>query len=132
MVHVFTHFVSLDTIENSIQVLQKAEEYIVQRYGGIITDVICETIAKESKRNTQSYNGLSKSVLLGIIVDSFYVDRFDIDRSQDRTQGDTLVTILERAKIHQSYFKNMEFPLIVTALSTERHCDYFPMKCNVF
>lgn len=93
MVHVFTHFVSLDTIENSIQVLQKAEEYIVQRYGGIITDVICETIAKESKRNTQSYNGLSKSVLLGIIVDSFYVDRFDIDRSQDRTQGDTLVTI---------------------------------------
>lgn len=75
--HIFTHFVSLETIEDSIKKLKSCVSIIKRSYNGTITH---EDIEQINKKNTYKYASLiSKTSFIQTIVDTYFVERFDID-----------------------------------------------------
>lgn len=91
--HVFTHFVQLDTINKSIDLLKKTAAILDSYYNGIITYDACEKII-----TAKSYIGseiLSKSTFLKVITDSYYIEYFDVDRATEDITQDSIITIYQ-------------------------------------
>ncbi len=89
--HVFTHYVSLETLEESIRRLDVCIRILNHRYNGIISyDDINLLNTKQAKFDNSE---LSLSGFVQVIVDSFYVARFDIDRASGEIDNYSIVTI---------------------------------------
>ena len=89
--HVFTHYVTLETLEESIRRLDVCIKILNYRYNGVIS---CDDInllnTKQAKyENTE----LALSTFVQVIVDSYYVARFDIDRATGDIDNYSIVTI---------------------------------------
>lgn len=87
--HVFTHFVSIDTIEESINRLSLTITILDNYYNGVASSITTESI------NCGKYNfkEMSKSAFLNVLVDCFYVESFDIDRVEEEIKEESIVTI---------------------------------------
>lgn len=87
--HVFTHFVSLDAIRKSIQLLDTAARIVNEDYGGQITESNTKDI------NSGKYNNklMSKSAFLRVIADANYVEFFAVDRALEPIIGESIITI---------------------------------------
>lgn len=91
--HVFTHFVKLETLEKSAELLRNSATIIDTQFNGVLTYEQCEMIA--DKRKCFSNDILSKSAFLKTIVDGNYVERFDIDRANEEITQDSIITIYQ-------------------------------------
>jgi len=91
--HVFTHFVQLETIENTILLLEKVANIIEDKYKGVLTSEECEKIA--DKGQYFSNDIVAKSVFLKTVVDGNFVERFDIDRANEEITQDSIITIYQ-------------------------------------
>ena len=80
--HVFTHFISLEALRNTIDLLSEIERYTMSYFNGIITNDEFIQISKNgiAGSNYKNYR------LANAIIDCFYVSYFDIDK-------DSIVTI---------------------------------------
>ena len=76
--HVFTHFVSLDAIRRSIDILSECSHIVKKTYNGTIEYADLEKI-NGSKNDV---GGLKRTVFAKAIVDSFWVNGFEIDRAK--------------------------------------------------
>lgn len=87
--HVFTYFVSLDTLQKTIDYLEKCEKTINRFYNGKISDIETEAI------NQGQYNDIymKKSPFLKTVVDVYYVERFQIDLASEDAKENSIVTI---------------------------------------
>lgn len=87
--HVFTHFVSLEAISKSIQLLDTAAIIVREDYGGQITENNTADI------NSGKYNNrlMSKSTFLRVIVDANYVEFFAVDRATKPIREESIITI---------------------------------------
>lgn len=90
--HVFTHFVTLETLEQSYRLLKNVAAVINTQYNGTLTSDQCENIAEKGEYNNST---VSKSAFLKTIVDGYYVDRFDIDRADEEITQDSIITIYQ-------------------------------------
>lgn len=89
--HVFTHYVSLPAIKNTIKMLFDAAHIIDTEYNGQIS---YEATVQISKKKTFSYSHLlSKSAFLKIIRDCFFVESFDIDQITSDITEESIVTL---------------------------------------
>lgn len=80
--HVFTHFVSFEALEQSIDCLARAATLVRRAYGGAVSDSDGQTIvASDASRKL----GLAKTSFLKILRDAAFVERFDVDESVDET-----------------------------------------------
>lgn len=91
--HVFTHFVKLETLEKSIELLEKAAMVLETQYSGSLTSEECAKIA--NKKEVFHDEIMSKSDFLKIIVDGNYVERFNIDRTDEEITQDSIITIYQ-------------------------------------
>ena len=91
--HVFTHFVKLETLKKSIELLEKAAMVLETQYRGNLTSEECAKIA--NKKEIFYDEIMSKSAFLKIIVDGNYVERFDIDRADEEITQDSIITIYQ-------------------------------------
>ena len=91
--HVFTHFVKLNTIEKSIELLDKAATVIESQYGGSLSSQDCEKIADKGEYSSNDI--VSKSAFLKTVVDGNYVERFDVDRANEEITQDSIITIYQ-------------------------------------
>ena len=89
--HVFTYYVSLDVIEKSINWLEIVGNFIGENFAGEISDLQLEDIAK--RKGAYKCEGLAKTNFINVVVDSYYVDKFSIDRDTDETNESSIVTI---------------------------------------
>ena len=89
--HVFTHYVKLDVVLESIMRLEICSEIVDREYSGKITWEDVHKLNSEPKRYRNK--GLAKSSFLKVIVDANYVERFDIDRFKESVTEHTIVTI---------------------------------------
>lgn len=87
--HVFSYFVPLEAIKKSIDQLEVCERIIHNDYAGKITKKETEEINKGRYSN----KSLTKNRFLRIVVDAFYVERFDIDKPKQDILETSLVTI---------------------------------------
>ena len=74
--HVFTHFISMEALRNTIELLDELAKYLDKNFKGSITDVGLNELNRNGVNGTE----ISKSTLSQAIVDCFYVNRFDIDK----------------------------------------------------
>lgn len=91
--HVFTHFVKLNTIEKSIELLDKAATVIESQYGGSLSSQDCQKIADKGEYSSNDI--VSKSAFLKTVVDGNYVERFDVDRANEEITQDSIITIYQ-------------------------------------
>lgn len=78
--HVFTHFVSFEALEQSIDRLARAAALVRRAYGGAVADSDGQPVAvTEASRDF----GLAKTSFLRILRDAAFVERFDVDESVD-------------------------------------------------
>lgn len=87
--HVFTHFVSMDALSKSINLLEKVAQYIDKEYDGEVSDKDVQLINKNDVIGIP----YKKTVVSQAIVDCFYINRFDIDKEPTRLEDDSIVTI---------------------------------------
>ena len=80
--HVFTHFVSFEALEQSIDRLARAAALVRRDYGGAVADSDGQPVAvTEASRDF----GLAKASFLRILRDAAFVERFDVDESVDES-----------------------------------------------
>lgn len=89
--HVFTYYVKLDALRESVQRLSKCIEIINTRYSGKITSEDIDNIINNKIR--YSYRSIAKTNFLKVISDSYYVERFAIDREVEAATENTIVSI---------------------------------------
>ncbi|MGN0395083.1 MAG: S8 family peptidase [Coprococcus sp.] len=88
--HVFTHYVQLSAIDRAIDNLEKTAFIIENFFRGEITTENTESIGKMKKF---PYDGIAKSTFINVILDAYYVERFDIDICKKDVTENTIVTI---------------------------------------
>lgn len=87
--HVFTHFIKLKEIKDSIEKLEASARIVLEEYRGQITDKDTEQI------NRGNYNGshIPKTTFLRVIVDANFVDKFDVDKETEKIEEESIITI---------------------------------------
>jgi len=87
--HVFTYFLSLDSLEKSVKYLEACEKVIQNNYHGEISYTDTEDI------NSGNYDNsiMAKSAFLKVLVDAYYVEGFQIDRANEKVLEQSIVTI---------------------------------------
>lgn len=90
--HVFTHFVSLQAIDKSIEVLKQTASIIEKHYSGFVNSEIIEELGEKSKYN---FTEVPKTNFLRTVVDGFYVEKFDVDRATEEITEEAIITIYQ-------------------------------------
>lgn len=105
--HVFTHFVSLEAIRKSIQMLDKAMIIVREDYGGQITEVNTADI------NAGRYNDrlMKKSTFLKVITDVNHVEFFAVDRVTRPIREESIITIYKTGIDTQRLFSKLGIKL---------------------
>lgn len=87
--HVFTHYISLDALRNTLHTLQDIIRIVEQVYS---TEITYENL-KEIGYSKWKHNKPAKTLFLKYIVDAYYVERFDIDCISDEIKDESIITI---------------------------------------
>ena len=89
--HVFTHYVQLSAIEKAIDNLRIVKEIVDADYNGCITAEDIEKIGLERK---YLYAGkIAKTNFVNVIVDCYFVEKFDVDEAKESITEDSIITI---------------------------------------
>ncbi|MCM1496466.1 MAG: S8 family peptidase [Bacteroides sp.] len=105
--HVFTHFVSLEAIRKSIQMLDTAMVIVREDYGGQITEVNTADI------NAGKYNDrmMKKSTFLRVITDVNHVEFFAVDKATKPIKEESIITIYKTGVDTQRLFSKFGIKL---------------------
>ena len=87
--HVFTHFISLRALADSISRMKTALEIVATEYDG---EILAQDIVNINNGKHKS-KAMAKSTFAGVIVDAYYVERFGIEYNTTSFDGDAIVTI---------------------------------------
>lgn len=89
--HVITHYVSLNILTDSIKQLTHCINILNQQFNGEIDHDIIAKINK--KEIPYTFQTIAKSNFLKIIVDAYYVEKFDISIEDAVFEHDAIITI---------------------------------------
>lgn len=105
--HVFTHFVSLEAIRKSIQILETTTKIVSEEYGGEITE------GNTAEINSGKYNNrlMSKSAFLRVITDANYVEFFAVDKVTEPIREESIITIYKTNVDTQKLFSRFGIKL---------------------
>ena len=91
--HVITHFINLSVIESAVHFLDEVIDIVENHFGGKIDKSKTDAIKKLSKFDY--YDDLPKTVFVNIIVDSFYVEKFDVEKDPIDIKTPSLITLFK-------------------------------------
>ncbi|TXI97110.1 MAG: S8 family peptidase [Neisseriales bacterium] len=89
--HVITHYVSLNILTDSIKQLTHCINILNQQFNGEIDHDIIDKINK--KEIPYNFQTIAKSNFLKIIVDAYYVEKFDVSIEDAVFEHDAIITI---------------------------------------
>lgn len=89
--HVFTHYIQMSAIDKAIENLHTVKDIVQNDYQGIITSEDTERLGKAVPYKHSDI--IAKSNFLNIVVDTYFVERFDVDMIDETVTEDTIVTI---------------------------------------
>lgn len=90
--HVFTHFVSLETLKSTIALLTNVRLYIEEEQNGFIDFEKFKKIKQSSRR---TFHTLTKNVLLSVISDAIRVKRFNLSKKKHEYREDALISLYQ-------------------------------------
>ena len=93
--HVITHFISLNELRQAIKNLDTSINILEQQFNGQISH---EQIKKINSKDPNEKIIINcppkfKTIFLKIIVDAYYVERFDVSSDVDELKTDSIITI---------------------------------------
>jgi hypothetical protein len=106
--HVFTHFVSVDIIDDSINRLKLAKGILEKYYNGEAT----QNTTREINDGHFQFKEMSKTTFISVLIDCFYVERFGIDKSSSSISEDSIVTIYKTGVDTQALLKSFGIDMI--------------------
>ena len=90
--HVFTYYVGLDVISETIARLVTVSEIVKHDYNGKISHKDIEDLNK-GHRQYKHQARLAKTNFVNVVVDAFYVQKFSIDFTEIDEDGEAIVTL---------------------------------------
>lgn len=93
--HIITHYVSMDVLALTITRLRCAMDIVNHVYDGTITYL--DTIPDEINAKDIDYGGfgIKKTNFLNMVVDSYYVEKFDVFENQNEFTDRSIITIFK-------------------------------------
>lgn len=88
--HVFTHYVPLEVLRESINRLSACIEIVDNKHKGEITHHDIDVL---NHGGYYSHHWLAKTNFIKVIVDSYYVNKFTIDRDNASDAENTIITL---------------------------------------
>lgn len=89
--HIITHYVSRDILNESIQRLTHSINILNQQFDG---EIDCDTIDKiNQKKIPYTHKTIFKTNFLNVIVDAYYVEKFDISIEDAMFEQNAIITI---------------------------------------
>ena len=89
--HVFTHYVQTSAIDKAINNLNMVKEIVDADYDGCITTENIEKLGKEKKYLHSEK--IAKTNFINIIVDCYFVEKFDVDEAKESVTEESIITI---------------------------------------
>lgn len=98
--HVITHFISLNELRQAIKNLDTSINILEQQFKGQISH---EQIKKINSRDPNEKIIINcppkfKTIFLKILVDAYYVERFDVSSDVDELKTDSIITIYKTSE----------------------------------
>lgn len=91
--HIITHYVQIDSIKESIKKLDKCIKILNEQFNGIMTTEINKKI--NLKKNSFKSTELAKTTFLQVIVDCYFVEKFDIYIDSYEFNDNAIITIFK-------------------------------------
>lgn len=113
--HIFTHFVALMIIEDSIKKLDECITVLEKGYRGKITHDDIALINNKTKDYNYSHI-IAKTSFIQVVIDSHFVERFDVDECQPKDFADKSIVTLYGTGIKTS---DLLRKLGITVLSSD-------------
>lgn len=89
--HIITHYVNSGIIQDTIKKVENSAKLLDAKFGGKINHDDIENIDEKNIR-FEDYS-ISKSVFLGIVVDSYYIESFSTPKNSSNASGQQIITI---------------------------------------
>ena len=89
--HLITHYVSRDILLETIQKLTQSINILNQQFDSEISHDIIEKI--NNKNIPYPYKHISKTTFLNVIVDAYYVEKFDVSIEDAVFEHDAIITL---------------------------------------
>lgn len=92
--HIITHYIPLDAIDNSILLLEKSLEVLSSEFKGQVDDDLFNEAETFNNIKFGEYN-IPKTTFQQVIVDSYYVEKFDVEQSDIDVNQSSIITVYE-------------------------------------
>lgn len=113
--HIITHYVSLEIIDESIDRIKYCIDLLNKKYSGVISHDEIKKINSKEVDFDSPY--IAKSNFLKVIVDAYYVDKFDILVDSVELKSDSIITIyktdVKATKLMEKIGINLQFTRVL-------------------
>ncbi len=113
--HVITHYVSIEIIDESIERLNRCINLLNEKFDGTITHDVIKKI--NSKEIAFAPVKIAKTNFLKIIVDAFYIEKFDVLVDDIDLKDEAIITIyktdVKTIKIMEKLGINLQFTRVM-------------------
>ena len=115
--HIITYFLSIDDLDNSIDMLYKSDEVIYSVFKDGITKAIFDNYVND-KINFQKY-GLTKSLFKQIVADVSYIDDFEIEKATQQFKA-SIITLYDTGMDIKQLFHEIGIDILSSRILDNR------------
>lgn len=115
--HIITYFLSIDDLDNSIDMLYKSDEVIYSVFKDGITKAIFDNYVND-KTNFQKY-GLTKSLFKQIVADVSYIDDFEIEKATQQFKA-SIITLYDTGMDTKQLFHEIGIDILSSRILDNR------------
>ena len=115
--HIITYFLSIDDLDNSIDMLYKSDEVIYSVFKDGITKPIFDNYVNY-KINFQKY-GLTKSLFKQIVADVSYIDDFEIEKATQQFKA-SIITLYDTGMDTKQLFHEIGIDILSSRILDNR------------
>lgn len=115
--HIITYFLSIDDLDNSIDMLYKSDEVIYSVFKDGITKAIFDNYVND-KINFQKY-GLTKSLFKQIVADVSYIDDFEIEKATQQFKA-SIITLYDTGMDTKQLFHEIGIDILSSRILDNR------------
>ncbi len=94
--HVIKHCVSKEVMNNAIKYIELTIKMMKDNYEDIITDEDISDIYNEKVKI--NFKDISKTKFINIIVDSYYIEKFDLEREVENFKNNSIISLYETGR----------------------------------
>ncbi|WP_334329661.1 S8 family peptidase [Companilactobacillus sp. HBUAS59699] len=94
MKHIITHYIQLDNLNNSLMELNKAIDIMDNEFNGKVDNDTFNSPLTHEQIDFKKY-GLAKSNFQKIVVDSYFVEKFYLDKDVSDVKGKSIISLYD-------------------------------------